>query len=366
MDREYTLVNGKKLRCGFTTGSAATAGAKAAAEFLIKDNYSENIRITLPDGQNYVIDIESMEKDSISATAKIIKDAGDDPDITNGIEILVRVQKIKKNTIRIKGGKGVGRVTKKGLPIQAGNPAINPTPLKMIRANLEEYILNRDFGLEVEVIVPKGEEIAKSTLNGKLGIVGGISILGTTGIVKPMSEEAFKKSLDIELDMMLKERRITEITFTFGNFGRRYAIERLGMDERDILITSNFMGHMLESAAHRDITSIKLIGNIGKAIKVAGGIFHTHSRMADSRMEILTANALLCGEKRENLIKIMSSNTTEEAIGYIENKEVFSFIAEKIKEKCESHIRRCGRELGVEVLVFSNTIGELGRSDGFD
>lgn len=362
---QYELVNGKNLKCGFTTGSTAAAAAKAATELLINNEYYENIELILPSGQKLIIETKFLEKHENYALCSIIKDAGDDPDITNGVEIFVKVCKTKENEVKIKGGIGVGKVTKKGLAIEIGESAINPVPRQMIIENLNEYIKDRDFGLEVEVSVPNGEALTKRTLNGKLGIIGGISILGTTGIVKPMSEEAFKKSIDIEFDVILSEFEKKEIVFTFGNYGKKFAIEKLGINEKEILITSNFLGYLLERASNKNIEKIKIIGNIGKVIKVAGGIFHTHSRVADGRLEILTANALLCGEKRENLIKIMNSNTTEEAIDYIENKEVFSFLADKVKEKCEQFTKRCGKDIIVDVLIFSNEIGELGRSKGF-
>lgn len=365
MNKEYELVNGKKLRYGFTTGSAATAAAKAATEFLIKGNYFENIEIILPKNNRLTIETKILEKTGNYALCSVIKDGGDDPDITNGIEIFAKVKKIEKNEIKIIGGIGVGKVTKKGLATEVGDWAINPVPRQMIKENLWEYIKNRNFGLEVEISVPQGEERAKKTLNEKLGVIGGISILGTTGIVKPMSEEAFKKSLDVELDVLLNETDKKEVVFSFGNYGKKYAVEKMGIDEKEILITSNFIGYMLESAANKGVESIKIIGNIGKVIKVAGGIFHTHNRVADGRLEILTSNALLCGENRENLIKIMNSNTTEEAINYIEKREVFNMLADKVKEKCESYIKRCGKEIRVEVLIFSNETGELGRSRDF-
>ena len=365
MNKDYALVNGKKLRYGFTTGSAATAAAKSAAEFLINGNYSENVEIILPTNEKLLIETKTLEIIDDYSICSIIKDAGDDPDITNGIEIFAKVRKIERNEIKIIGGIGVGKVTKKGLAIEIGDWAINPVPRQMIRENLSEYIKDKNFGLEVEISVPNGEEIAKRTLNEKLGVIGGISILGTTGIVKPMSEEAFKKSLDVELEVLLAEIGKKEVIFSFGNYGKKYAIEKLGINEKEILITSNFIGYMLESAANKGVQSIKIIGNIGKVIKVAGGIFHTHNRVADGRLEILASNALLCGESTENLIKIMNSNTTEEAINYIENRDVFRLLSSKVKEKCESYIKRCGKEIKVEVLIFSNEIGELGRSDGF-
>lgn len=364
MDK-FDIVNGKKLRYGFTTGSCAIAGAKAACEVLFNNKKFDFIEIKLINGEFLNIEVENLLVKDEYVEVTIIKDAGDDPDITNGIEIRVQVRKIKENTINILGGIGVGKVTKKGLNQAIGQWAINSGPRQMIKENLEEYIENKDFGVEVKVIVPNGEEVAKKTLNEKLGIIGGISILGSTGIVKPMSEEAFKKSLDIELSVLLKEKTSNEVYFSFGNYGKKFAMEVLKVEEKNILITSNFIGYMLESAGNQGVKELKIIGNLGKVIKVAGGIFHTHNRVADGRMEILTANAMLLGEKQENLLKIMNANTCEEAIEYIENKELFNFLSDKVKEKCEAYLKRVGYNMNIEVLIFSNEYGELGRSKNF-
>lgn len=364
MDK-FDIVNGKKLRYGFTTGSCATAGAKAACEMLFNNRKVDFIEIKLVNGELINIEVENLLVKDEYVEVAIIKDAGDDPDITNGIEIRAQVRKIKEKEISVIGGIGVGKVTKKGLNQAVGQWAINSGPREMIKENLKEYIENNDFGVEVKVIVPRGEEIAKKTLNEKLGIIGGISILGSTGIVKPMSEEAFKKSLDIELSVLLKEKTSREVYFSFGNYGKKFAMEALNVEEKNILIISNFIGYMLESAGNQGVTELKIIGNLGKVIKVAGGIFHTHNRVADGRMEILTANALLLGEKQENLLKIMNANTCEEAIEYIENRELFNFLSDKIKEKCEAYLKRVGYNMNIEVLIFSNEYGELGRSKKF-
>ena len=364
MDK-FDIVNGKKLRYGFTTGSCATAGAKAACEMLFNNRKVDFIKIKLINGELLNIEVENLLVKDEYVEAAIIKDAGDDPDITNGIEIRVQVRKIKETEINIIGGVGVGKVTKKGLNQAVGQWAINSGPRQMIKENLKEYIENKDFGVEVKVIVPSGEEVAKKTLNEKLGIIGGISILGSTGIVRPMSEEAFKKSLDIELSVLLKEKTSREVYFSFGNYGKKFAMGVLKVEEKNILITSNFIGYMLESAGNQGVTELKIIGNLGKVIKVAGGIFHTHNRVADGRMEILTANALLLGERQENLLKIMNANTCEEAIEYIENRELFNFLSDKVKEKCEAYLKRVGYNMNIEVLIFSNEYGELGRSKKF-
>ncbi len=361
MDK-YVFYQGKKLRYGYTTGSCAASAAKAATQFLLKKEQVKKISINLPTGENIEIPVKVIQNENFTV-GTVIKDGGDDPDITNGIEICAKVSKRDDSRIMVYGGAGVGRVTKKGLPVHVGEAAINPVPMKMIVQEVKK--IAGDCGLNVEIYVPRGEEIAKNTLNSKLGIVGGISILGTSGLVKPMSEEAFKDSLALELKVALKESESKHLVFTFGNYGKNYALEKLRMDGKMIVVISNFVGFMIEKACEAGVEKIFFIGNIGKLVKVAGGIFHTHSRVSDARLEILASNAILCGEKHENILKILNSNTTEEAISYIENRDIFQILAEKARVKCQELAERNGKKLEVATLVFSNSMGELARSENF-
>lgn len=365
--KEYVYFNGKKLRYGYTTGSTATAATKAALTVLL-DNSRKDIReiaIRVPAGRTLKIDVKKIEITEGSVTATVLKDGGDDPDVTHGLEILSRVSFRNDSKINIFGGKGVGKVTKTGLPVEVGKSAINPVPMQMITDAVEE-LLPEGRGVDVEIIVPLGEETARKTLNGKLGIVGGISILGTTGIVRPMSEESWKSSLAIELKQVLTECQTDRAVFLFGNRGKSYLNENFPERERQGVVISNFVGYMFDKACEYGVKKIYFIGELGKFVKVAGGIFHTHSRVSDAKMEILTANALLTGERIENLHKIMASNTTEEAIQYIEKKEVFNLLAEKSKLKCEEYCRRNGREdLEVECLIISAEKEVLGKSASF-
>ena len=363
---EYLYFRGKKLRYGYTTGSSATAATKAALMYLLDDGKHDipEVTIKLPSGNSLTINVNSLEKKENGVLASVIKDGGDDPDVTHGLEIYSKVSLRNDSKINIFGGTGVGKVTKKGLPVAPGNSAINPVPLKMIRETVEE-ILPEGFGADVEISVPKGEEIAKKTLNAKLGIIGGISILGTTGIVKPMSEESWKASLAIELKMALENAGNGEAIFLFGNRGKQYLSDNFDDNTSQAIVISNFVGYMFDRACEFEAKKIYFIGELGKFVKVAGGIFHTHSRVSDAKMEILTANALLVGESTENMKKIMASNTTEEATKYIEKKEVYSLLAEKAKQKCEEYCRRNGWELEVETLIISAEKEVLGNSGHF-
>ena len=363
---EYLYFRGKKLRYGYTTGSSATAATKAALMYLLDDSKHDipEVTIKLPSGNSLTISVNSLEKKENSVLASVIKDGGDDPDVTHGLEIYSKVTLRNDSKINIFGGTGVGKVTKKGLPVAPGNSAINPVPLKMIRETVEE-MLPEGFGADVEISVPKGEETAKKTLNAKLGIIGGISILGTTGIVKPMSEESWKASLAIELKMALENAGNGEAIFLFGNRGKQYLSDNFDDNTSQAIVISNFVGYMFDRACEFEAKKIYFIGELGKFVKVAGGIFHTHSRVSDAKMEILTANALLVGESTENMKKIMASNTTEEATKYIEKTEVYNLLAEKAKQKCEEYCRRNGWELEVETLIISAEKEVLGNSRYF-
>ena len=363
---EYLYFRGKKLRYGYTTGSSATAATKAALMYLLDDGKHDipEVTIKLPSGNSLTINVNSLEKKENSVLASVIKDGGDDPDVTHGLEIYSKVSLRNDSKINIFGGTGVGKVTKKGLPVAPGNSAINPVPLKMIRETVEE-MLPEGFGADVEISVPKGEETAKKTLNAKLGIIGGISILGTTGIVKPMSEESWKASLAIELKMALENAGNGEAIFLFGNRGKQYLNDNFDDNTSQAIVISNFVGYMFDRACEFEAKKIYFIGELGKFVKVAGGIFHTHSRVSDAKMEILTANALLVGESTENMKKIMASNTTEEATKYIEKTEVYSLLAEKAKQKCEEYCRRNGWDMEVETLIISAEKEVLGNSRHF-
>ena len=363
---EYLYFRGKKLRYGYTTGSSATAATKAALMYLLNDGEYDipEVTIKLPSGNPLTISVNSLEKKENSVLASVIKDGGDDPDVTHGLEIFSKVTLRKDLKINIFGGIGVGKVTKKGLPVEPGNSAINPVPLKMIRETVEE-MLPEGLGADVEIFVPKGEETAKKTLNAKLGIIGGISILGTTGIVKPMSEESWKASLAIELKMALENAGNGEAIFLFGNRGKQYLSDNFDDNTSQVIVISNFVGYMFDRACEFEAKKIYFIGELGKFVKVAGGIFHTHSRVSDAKMEILTANALLVGESTENMKKIMASNTTEEATKYIEKTEVYNLLAEKAKQKCEEYCRRNGWDMEVETLIISAEKEMLGNSRHF-
>jgi cobalt-precorrin-5B (C1)-methyltransferase len=299
-------------KSGFTTGSCAAGAAKAACLSLRDHWQGSEVDIPLPGGQRLTLLIKSCERDDGNVSrVGIIKDAGDDPDITHGLEIQASVRVLADcGEVVIRGGQGVGVVTKKGLQVPVGESAINPVPRQMIQAAVREVFSKEE--VEVVIEIPKGEEIAHKTLNPRLGIVGGISILGTTGIVRPMSEEAFKTSILPELDQAIAYGH-QAVILTPGHYGFRAATEQLRVPAEGIVQMSNFVGFLLEEAAFRKIEKVVLFGHIGKLIKVAGGIFHTHTHVADARMEILLAHAALAGVPVPRLKELAEFPMTEGA-----------------------------------------------------
>jgi len=298
-------------REGYTTGSCAAGAAKVACLLLRGDSIPEQVEIPLPNSARLMMPIQGGELDSSVAKVSILKDGGDDADITHGLEIQAVARLISpQGDVHIRGGQGVGTVTKKGLTIEVGKSAINPVPRKMILEAVREVSPKEE--LEIIIEVPDGEVAALRTLNPRLGIVGGISILGTSGIVRPMSEEAFKTSILPELDQAVAYGHKT-IVLTPGHYGYRVATERFKVPAEAVIQMSNFVGLLLEEAAYRGIEQVILLGHIGKLIKVAGGIFHTHNRVADARMEILLAHAALAGVNVGALAMLAELPTTEGA-----------------------------------------------------
>ncbi|SPF39560.1 cobalt-precorrin-5B (C1)-methyltransferase [Candidatus Desulfosporosinus infrequens] len=296
-------------REGYTTGSCAAGAAKVACQLLRGDNLPESVDIPLPNSARLTMPIQGGEAIYPLAKANILKDGGDDADITHGLEIQAVARFISpQGEVHIRGGQGVGTVTKKGLAIEVGKSAINPVPRQMILEAVREVFPQAE--LEIVIEVPTGEAAAMRTLNPRLGIIGGISILGTSGIVRPMSEEAFKTSILPELDQAVAYGH-KAIVLTPGHYGYRVATERFKVPSEAVIQMSNFVGYLLEEAAYRGIEQVILLGHIGKLIKVAGGIFHTHNRVADARMEILVAHAALSGIKVDTLARLAELPTTE-------------------------------------------------------
>jgi cobalt-precorrin-5B (C1)-methyltransferase len=351
-------INGKKYRYGYTTGSCAAAAAKAAVNALLHGELEESIRIVTPATVDLDITVFGYEKVGGAYQCYVVKDAGDDPDVTNGIRVFAKAFRNNEQKIKVVGGIGIGRVTKKGLQVGIGEAAINPVPMQMILTGVSSLIKENE-GVTVEIFIPEGVEIARRTFNERLGIVGGISVLGTSGLVIPMSEEAFKEALSLDLSV-LKEKGVSEVVLTPGNYGERFIKEYLPELCENVVTTSNFIGYMLHESVRYGMKKIVLVGHIGKLVKVAGGVFHTHSSVADARCEIMASHYFLYSADAEGFRNIMNSNTTEEAIGFVRDKAFFNGLARAIKTKCEQHVHQA---VQVEVLLFSLGDGLLGQTE---
>lgn len=324
----------KILRSGYTTGACAAAGVKAALILIFSGKIAEFVEITALDGTKLTIPIKSVEKISDDKIrVEVIKFSGDDPDITDGASILTTVRRISGDKINFLAGIGVGHITKAGLQLKIGEPAINPGPRKLIRNVAAEFDVT---GLEVEISIPNGAELAKKTLNPVLGVEGGLSVIGTTGVLRPMSEDAFKNSLVPQIDVAVAEG-FDKLIFVPGKIGETIA-KRLNLDGK-IIQTSNFIGFMLENAAERNITQIILCGHIGKIVKVAAGIFHTHNRIADARLETLAAYSAAEGLIPAEIQRILDANTAEDAIQII-NANNLQRVYKKIAERASFRAKR--------------------------
>lgn len=362
---EYVYIDGKKYKRGYTTGSCATAAAKAASYMLLTKFPIEVINIDTPKGIPLNLKVENINIQDDYVECSIRKDGGDDIDATHNMHIYARAEFIDSKEIIITGGNGVGRVTKKGLGIEIGESAINKTPRNMINNEVRK-VIGEDKGVKITIFAPEGELIAKKTFNPRLGIVGGISIIGTTGIVEPMSDEGWKKSLSIELEMK-KAQGMDKIILVPGNHGEMFIKETLGIDIKYIVRTSNFIGYMLREAQRIGFKKILMAGHLGKYVKIAGGIFNTHSKVADARNEILLANLALMNAPFELIKKVNECLTTEEFIEIINSKEyegykeIYNILSNKCRERIDIYLN--DEEIDVEVMIFSMEKELLGQSE---
>lgn len=387
---EYVYIDGKKYRRGYTTGSCAAGAAKAASHMLLTKKKLETVNIDTPKGIPLFLKVENIDIGENYVECSIKKDGGDDIDATHGIDIYARAEVTDSfvtidtyneksldytEGIVLCGGKGVGIVTKKGLSVEVGQAAINPTPVKMIKSEVIKVIgqdieksLGKNKVLKITIFVPQGEEIAKKTFNPKLGIVGGISIIGTTGIVEPMSDEGWKKSISIELQMK-KEQGLDKIILVPGNHGEQFIKEKLELDTKYVVRTSNFIGYIIKEAQRMGYKKIFMAGHIGKFIKLSAGIFNTHSRVADARSEILVSNLALMKAPYSILEEISKCLTAEEAVDIIirnDYEDLFNIISNKCRDRIIQHLNEDKREIDVEVMIFSMDKTLLGKSNNAD
>ncbi len=362
---EYIVKDGKKLRLGYTTGSCAAAAAKAAAVMLLTGRRLETVALLTPKGIRLELEVREVETGPGYVSCAIAKDAGDDPDVTNGALIFARVSRREEPGIVIDGGPGVGRVTKPGLDQPVGAAAINSVPRRMIRENLEEVCALADWsgGLEAVISVPEGERLAKKTFNPRLGIAGGISILGTTGIVEPMSDGALVGTIRAELS----QRRAAGdryVLLTPGNYGSEFIRDGLGLDPALAVQTSNFIGDALDLCRELGFSGALLVGHVGKLVKLAGGMLNTHSRWGDCRMEILAAHAGAAGAPPERLGELLECAACDDALRILREAGVYRETLERLTRRAAFHLSaRAGEDLEVGTVLFSKVYGILGRTE---
>ena len=325
LENYYIIKNNKKLHYGYTTGSCAAAAAKAAVYMLLGGRKIERVDLRTPKGILLHLSIQDIHMEPSRVSCAVQKDGGDDPDATHGLLIYAEVTLTETPGIHLDGGKGVGRVTKKGLEQPVGAAAINKVPRAMIEGAVREAAEEFEYqgGFSVVISVPKGEETARKTFNPRLGIQGGISILGTSGIVVPMSEEALIASIGAEMSMK-KENGNDYLLITPGNYGEAFLREYHDLDVDNSMKCSNYVGETLDFAVNLGIKGILFVAHIGKFIKVSGGIMNTHSRSADSRAELMAAAAIRAGASLSLAKEILATITTEEAVGILKRNHLLT------------------------------------------
>ena len=329
--------NQKELRCGYTTGSCAAAAAKAAAAMLFSGEEIRQVSLMTPKGIELYLEVEKIQRENESVSCAIQKDSGDDPDVTNGI-------------------------------FEAGEAAINKVPRQMIREAVQSQIEKYDWdgGADVLVYVPQGVEIAKKTFNPRLGIEGGISVLGTSGIVEPMSEQALTQTIFLEMKM-LRDEGHRYCYLTPGNYGNDFLRQTLGYDQELAVKCSNYIGDAIDDGVRLKMDGLLLVGHIGKLVKIAAGVMNTHSRQADARMEVLAVHAAMAGADRETVCALMKCFTTKEALDILEERGLLEETMRTVMEKIEYHLaKRAGEKMKVGALMFSDELGVLGKTSLVD
>ena len=362
---EYIVKGGKRLRLGYTTGSCAAAAARAAACMLLTGRRLEQVELTTPKGLRLTLPVREIRMEETSVSCAIEKDGGDDPDVTTGALIFAYVSRRAEPGVDIDGGEGVGRVTKPGLDQPVGAAAINSVPRRMIRENVEaeQRLADDHGGLSVVISVPGGEALARRTFNPRLGIVGGISIIGTTGIVEPMSEQALADTIRVEL----RQRRGSGTLYallTPGNYGSDFIRDGLGLDPAAAVQTSNFIGDAVDMCRELGFRGALLVGHAGKLVKLAGGMLNTHSKYGDCRMEIIAAHAAAGGLPPGTADALLQCAACDEAVRLLESEGLWEGTASRLMERLGFHLRRrAGEDLEIGAIMFSKVCGELGRTE---
>ena len=412
---EYVIKNQKKLRLGITTGTCSAAAAQAAAMQLLLGVESHAVTLRTPKGMTVSVPVYLLESDSQKASYKVVKDSGDDPDVTNGTDVCVTVEYVQQSAsaetdgseetdgsvgirgskkssgsvetglrcnshgsqdrscvftsesfpyLTLDGGIGIGRVTKEGLEQAVGQAAINRVPRQMIFAAVADVCEKANVcePLHITVWMPEGEALAKRTFNPKLGIKGGLSVLGTSGILEPMSEQAIVATIETEI-RQLHAVGEEKVLVTPGNYGQAYASEYLGLNLAKSVKSSNFIGDTIDLAISYGMKDFLLVGNIGKLVKLAAGIFNTHSKVADGRGEIFAVHAAMAGAGADVVQEIYNCINTDRMLDVLEREGLRKPVMQSILVAIEKHVAgRVGDTMRFGVIVFSEKYGYLGQT----
>ena len=362
----YVRSGAKQLRCGFTTGTCAALAAAGAAQLLLKGSAPRTVRLVTPKGIPVEVIPEEIRMDGNTAVCSVRKDAGDDPDVTDGMLVTAAVKRTDSG-LTIDGGEGVGRITKPGLDQPVGEAAINSVPRRMITAAVSAVCEEQGYpgGLHIVISIPGGKEKAKRTFNPQLGIEGGLSVLGTSGIVEPMSEQALIDTISLEIRQAAcaAGRRLI---LTPGNYGADYLEQQKGAFSGVPQVKcSNYVGEALDAAVSEGFQEILLVGHIGKLVKLAAGIMNTHSHVADGRREVFCSHAALCGAEQRVCQELMQQVTTDACLEILDRENLRAAVLQSILEAVQEHLDlRTGGQVTVGAVLFSNVYGTLGETAG--
>ena len=364
MFEHYIQSGGRRLRCGYTTGTCAALAAWGAATLLLTGHVPAQASLTTPKGLPVTVPLLDCRADGHTARCSVTKDAGDDADVTDGMPVTAAVERTDAPGIAIDGGEGVGRVTLPGLDQPVGAAAINSVPRKMIAEAVGRAAKDAGYagGLKVVISVAGGEQAAAKTFNPRLGIVGGISILGTSGIVEPMSEQALIDTIALEL-RQAAAKGAKRVILTPGNYGMDF-LQAEGLDRlAPVVKCSNYIGDALDAASAAGFGEILLVGHAGKLVKLAAGVMNTHSRVADARAEVFCAHAALCGGERELCRALMAAPTSDACLDLLDAAHLRQPVMESILKAIDTKLtaRLCtGCRAGA--VLFTNQHGLLGQT----
>ncbi len=365
MALDYYIRSGQRqLRCGYTTGTCAALAAAGAAAFLLSGKRPETLSLLTPKGIAVETAPAVLFIKEGTAVCGVVKDGGDDADVTHGLTIEAHVRKSRLPGISIDGGEGVGRVTRPGLDQPVGAAAINRVPRRMIEQQVQQVCdeLGYNGGVEVRICIPGGRETAQKTFNPQLGVEGGLSILGTSGIVEPMSEQALVDTIAVELRQTaaLGSKRLL---LTPGNYGEDFLRESSLSADVPVVKCSNFIGDALDIAGTHPFEEVLLVGHIGKLVKVAGGVMNTHSRYADCRTELVCAHAAVCGASQAVCTALLQAATTDACIEILDSARLRQPVLDRLLDAIQRHLEhRAGGKYRVGAVLFSNQYGLLGQT----